>query len=196
VVPLLEAALGAVEPGDPPDAPAVADAQADTLLVAEADESDAPPGTMGEGDATPAPETADAPAIDGTSQADSDDGDDSQADSKRSVDRAPPGNSPAPGEADSAADEPPATAGTNRDEESDDGGSQPDAAATTTISALEYNKVMRLLQNREFPVERAELETVATSAYDLARPEVAEVIDLAIDRDLLVEADGELSRPD
>lgn len=67
--------------------------------------------------------------------------------------------------------------------------------ARTTISALEYNKVMRLLQNREFPVDRAEIESVAASAYELGEDECAEVIDLAIDRGLMDEMDGKLVRP-
>ncbi|MHB9285459.1 hypothetical protein ACKVMT_00285 [Halobacteriales archaeon Cl-PHB] len=84
-------------------------------------------------------------------------------------------------------------------EPSDSGRSDPaevvsDAGAS--ISALEYNKVMRLLQNREFPVERDEIETVAANAYGLARADCAQVIDLAIDRDLLGERDGQLVRPD
>jgi hypothetical protein len=68
-------------------------------------------------------------------------------------------------------------------------------AARTTISALEYNKVMRLLQNREFPVDRQEIEAVATNAYDLRQSECAEVIDLAVDRGLIDEREGELHRP-
>ncbi|MEF8814147.1 MAG: hypothetical protein V5A55_10060 [Halovenus sp.] len=68
--------------------------------------------------------------------------------------------------------------------------------AEVSLSALEYNKVMRLLQNREFPVDRAEIETVATNAYDLSQSECAAVIDLAIDRGLLDETDGQLSRPE
>ncbi len=68
-------------------------------------------------------------------------------------------------------------------------------AAQTTISALEYNKVMRLLQNREFPVDREEIEAVATNAYDLRQSECAEVIDLAVDRGLIDEREGQLHRP-
>jgi hypothetical protein len=68
--------------------------------------------------------------------------------------------------------------------------------ARTTVSALEYNKVMRLLQNREFPVDRPEIQTVAANAYGLAEHECAEVIDLAIDRGLIAERNGQLVRPD
>lgn len=77
----------------------------------------------------------------------------------------------------------------------DDDGGQSDTARTT-VSALEYNKVMRLLQNRDFPVDRREFVTVAASAYGLAEQECAEVIDLAIDRGLVAERDGQLVRPD
>ncbi|MEF8886635.1 MAG: hypothetical protein V5A30_02425 [Haloarculaceae archaeon] len=75
-------------------------------------------------------------------------------------------------------------------------GTDPEREVTATVSALEYNKVMRLLQNREFPVDRAEIETIATSAYDLSERECAAVIDLAVDRGLVVERDGQLVRPD
>lgn len=68
--------------------------------------------------------------------------------------------------------------------------------ARTSITALEYNKVMRLLQNREFPVERAEIVEVAASAYNLAESDCAEVIDLAVDRGLLDEEGGQLVRPE
>ncbi|WP_159901671.1 hypothetical protein [Salinirussus salinus] len=86
-----------------------------------------------------------------------------------------------------------ATAGDTADER---GGTDPDREVTATVSALEYNKVMRLLQNREFPVDRAEIETVAASAYELSESECAAVIDLAVDRGLIAERDGQLVRPD
>ncbi len=78
--------------------------------------------------------------------------------------------------------------------DTDDGG-QSDAAQTT-ISALEYNKVMRLLQNRDFPVDRPEFVAMAANAYGLAEHECAEVIDLAVDRGLVAERDEQLVRPD
>ena len=82
----------------------------------------------------------------------------------------------------------------------DDGGEEDDGEepepAQTTVSALEYNKVMRLLQNREFPVDRAEIQAVAANAYGLAEHECAEVIDLAVDRGLIAERDGQLVRPE
>ncbi|MEF8784759.1 MAG: hypothetical protein V5A45_02415 [Haloarculaceae archaeon] len=64
----------------------------------------------------------------------------------------------------------------------------------TSISALEYNKVMRLLQNRTFPVDRDEIETVAANAYGLSQSECAQVIDLAVDRGLIGEDGDQLVR--
>ena len=99
------------------------------------------------------------------------------------------------------------SAGDDTPAESDD---QPDAgeAAETadrgepstddkpSISALEYNKVMRLLQNREFPVDREEVVTVAANAYQLSEADCLAVIDLAVDRGLLAEDGDALVRPD
>jgi len=78
----------------------------------------------------------------------------------------------------------------------DAGDSQTDQTVRTSISALEYNKVMRLLQNREFPVEREEIEIIASNAYDLSRSDCTKVIDLAIDRGLIDEDGGQLERPE
>ena len=77
-----------------------------------------------------------------------------------------------------------------------EGSDEESEPARTTVSALEYNKVMRLLQNREFPVDRAEIQAVAANAYGLAELECAEVIDLAVDRGLIAERDGQLVRPE
>ena len=82
-----------------------------------------------------------------------------------------------------------------RDSETNEGRTDDGTQASQTISALEYNRVMRMLQNREFPVDRAEIEFVAANAYDLAESECAQVIDVAVDRGLLIERDGQLYRP-
>ncbi|NUB90226.1 hypothetical protein HT576_04140 [Haloterrigena sp. SYSU A121-1] len=68
-----------------------------------------------------------------------------------------------------------------------DGTSQPPAA---------YGKVLRLLRNREFPMQRSAVESLAAGAYDLESSEVDAIIDHAIDRDEFVEKRGELRRPD
>ena len=71
-----------------------------------------------------------------------------------------------------------------------------DSTTAGTPAHLErvYHKLRRFLRNREFPVPRAEAETIAQSAYDLSAAEAADVIQLTIDRDVLEERDGELHR--
>jgi hypothetical protein len=90
------------------------------------------------------------------------------------------------------------TESTSTATESDGPTSDDDSGNTsrTEVSALEYNKVMRLLQNRQFPVDREEIEVVAANAYDLSRKECAQVIDLAVDRGLIAESGDRLVRPD
>lgn len=109
----------------------------------------------------------------------------------------------APGEPASAADGESGTDETGTDEAgADEAGSGGDSTDRTvvegdhSISALEYNKVMRLLQNREFPVDRDEIVTVAASAYQVSRADCDRVIDVAIDRGLIDEAEGKLVRPE
>ncbi|POG57027.1 ICP22 family protein [Haloferax marisrubri] len=58
-----------------------------------------------------------------------------------------------------------------------------------------FRKVIRILQNREFPVERAEVEALASGAYDLDDDEVADIFDYAVERGLLVDDSGTLRRP-
>lgn len=57
-----------------------------------------------------------------------------------------------------------------------------------------YGKVLRLLRNREFPMGREEVVTVATSAYSLSARNVQQIIDEAIDRGEFVERGGQLER--
>jgi hypothetical protein len=61
--------------------------------------------------------------------------------------------------------------------------------------ARTYNRVVRLLQNREFPVEREEIEAVATNAYELSAAEFDAVIRVAVDRGVLEAEDGLLKLP-
>ena len=75
-------------------------------------------------------------------------------------------------------------------------GENADEADNQTITRLENSKVMRMLENREFPVERAPFETVAANAYEVRPQDVGKVIDMAIDRGLLAEQNGNLVRPD
>ncbi|WP_440772262.1 hypothetical protein [Natronorubrum sp. DTA28] len=58
-----------------------------------------------------------------------------------------------------------------------------------------YGKVIRLLQNREFPMPRAAVENLAAGAYDLESHEVEAVVDHALEEGEFVESRGTLERP-
>lgn len=58
-----------------------------------------------------------------------------------------------------------------------------------------YNRVLRLLRNREFPVERHEIEEVAASAYQMDPQEVSDAIDAVLQKGLLVQEGSHLRRP-
>ncbi|WP_226004784.1 hypothetical protein [Natrinema salinisoli] len=58
-----------------------------------------------------------------------------------------------------------------------------------------YNKVVRLLRNREFPMNRSAVEELAAGAYDLESHEVEAVVDHAIEDGEFVEENGRLRRP-
>jgi hypothetical protein len=64
-----------------------------------------------------------------------------------------------------------------------------------TLTKLEYSKVMRLLENRPFPVDRGEIREVATSAYDISPDEFDAVIDAAVKRDLIAVENGQFVDP-
>ncbi len=73
-----------------------------------------------------------------------------------------------------------------------DGDGGDDQERETTLTRLENTSVMRLLQNREFPVDRDEFVTVAASAYELSPSHCEKVVDLAVSHDMLDERDGKL----
>jgi len=50
-----------------------------------------------------------------------------------------------------------------------------------------YYKALRLLQNREFPMERSDLTALVTGAYDVSEPQCERILKVAIDRGVLVE---------
>jgi len=56
----------------------------------------------------------------------------------------------------------------------------------------DFRKVMRFLNNREFPVDRAEVAQFAAGAYDLEDEDVREIFDYAIERGVLAEENGRL----
>ncbi|KAA9396764.1 hypothetical protein Har1130_02835 [Haloarcula sp. CBA1130] len=65
-----------------------------------------------------------------------------------------------------------------------------------SLTKLEYNKVMRLLQNREMPVDRAEIREVAVNAYDIDGEQFDAIIDAAVDRGLIGQENGQLVESD
>ncbi|NHN41394.1 hypothetical protein G9C85_07055 [Halorubellus sp. JP-L1] len=67
---------------------------------------------------------------------------------------------------------------------------------TPDVDPRTYNKVVRLLKNRDLPVARDEIETIAGSAYDIPDHECEAIIDAAVDRGLVAEANGQLTHPD
>ncbi|MFC7077325.1 hypothetical protein [Haloarcula halophila] len=81
---------------------------------------------------------------------------------------------------------------TDESEQSDDG----EADDGQGLTRLEYNKVMRLLQNRELPVDRSEIQAVAVNAYEIEPGEFDTIVDAAIDRDLIDERDGQIVSPE
>jgi hypothetical protein len=81
---------------------------------------------------------------------------------------------------------------------SDDDSAESDTAPTADrdFSRSSYNRVVKLLQNREFPVDADDIQTVARSAYEINRRESQAIIDALIDRGV-IERDGDrLVRPD
>jgi len=66
---------------------------------------------------------------------------------------------------------------------------------TTVTAPRAYNKVIRLLRNREFPMERDAVETLAASAYDLESHEAEAIVDHAIEHDELLEDGRQLRQP-
>ncbi|QZY00728.1 hypothetical protein [Halobaculum rubrum] len=68
----------------------------------------------------------------------------------------------------------------------------PGATEPSREEPADFRKVMRFLNNREFPVDRAEVAQFAAGAYDLEDEDVREIFDYAIERGVLVEENGQL----
>ncbi|MFB6091476.1 MAG: hypothetical protein ABEK02_00525 [Haloquadratum sp.] len=69
------------------------------------------------------------------------------------------------------------------------------ASESTAEEPEDFRTVMRLLGNREFPVDRAEIVDVAAGAYDLDERHVEEILEYAVDREVLVDDGGTLTKP-
>lgn len=133
------------------------------------------------------PRTEPEPSEPADSTADSQSDEPSRTDPDVQTSTDPSTDAPGEGPAADAASEPSST------EEAE---GEADGALDPELSAFEYDKVMRLLENREFPVDVDEFVTVATAAYDVSASDVEAIIDAAADRGL-VEREGEqLLRPD
>ncbi|AGB17696.1 hypothetical protein Halru_3130 [Halovivax ruber XH-70] len=59
--------------------------------------------------------------------------------------------------------------------------------SNTPSAPKAYGKVLRLLQNREFPMARADVEALAAGAYDLEDHQAEAVVDHAVEQGDLVE---------
>lgn len=76
-------------------------------------------------------------------------------------------------------------------ERSSTGGDEPDVTSTPPRS---YGKVVRLLRNREFPMERTAVEELAAGAYDLEVEEAERIVDAALENGEFEERGGNLFR--
>jgi hypothetical protein len=85
------------------------------------------------------------------------------------------------------------TAGGSNASAGADADSEPDAP---DVDPRTYNKVVRLLKNRDLPVARSEIESIAGSAYDIPDHECEAIVDAAIQRGLVAEDGSELTYPD
>ncbi|WP_455449971.1 hypothetical protein [Natrinema thermotolerans] len=95
---------------------------------------------------------------------------------------------------------------TAADTAGDDGAGAADAAdgepdrgddrdGTATGRPAAYAKVVRLLRNREFPMDRRAVEELAAGAYDLEPREAEAIVDYAIEDGEFVEKGETLRRP-
>lgn len=82
------------------------------------------------------------------------------------------------------------------DERSQRGGEAGADGASETPDTETYNRVIRLLQNRDFPVVTAEIEEVAVNAYGMEPTDFRAVVDAAVERDVIDERGDRLVRPD
>ena len=91
----------------------------------------------------------------------------------------------------SPAPEPSRTSGADDPEPTDTGGRD---AGGLDDEPEEFRTVMRLLSNREFPVERDNIVELAASAYELDDTHVRQCLDYAVDRGVIDDDGGLLRR--
>jgi hypothetical protein len=73
-------------------------------------------------------------------------------------------------------------------------GGDPGGGTPEVLSTPSAKKVIRLLQNREFPVEREEFEVIAQNAYDIPLRDCQEVVDTLVEEDYVGQEGGQLVR--
>lgn len=84
--------------------------------------------------------------------------------------------------------------GETPNEGSGDAATDGTATASANQAPKGYSKVIRLLQNREFPMKRRAVENLVAGAYDLESYEVEAIVDHAIEEGTFVEKRGKLRR--
>jgi len=70
----------------------------------------------------------------------------------------------------------------NETDDAANGDAADDAFADVSVSKADFRRVLRLLENRDLPVERREIETVASNAYDIPESTCAAILDAAAER--------------
>ncbi|WIV67087.1 hypothetical protein [Natrialbaceae archaeon AArc-T1-2] len=79
------------------------------------------------------------------------------------------------------------------DADAEDAGDDPSNGSDRPPNA--YGKALRLLRNRELPMDRREFESLAAGAYDLGDHEAESIVDHALERGELVQDGTRLRRP-
>lgn len=98
----------------------------------------------------------------------------------------------APDATQESTDDAEATASNDEDAVADEQQAAQASSTTAREEPQHFRKVMRFLNNREFPVDRAEVAEFAAGAYDLEDDEVDEIFDYAVERGILADEDGQL----
>lgn len=83
--------------------------------------------------------------------------------------------------------------------DSEAGDGESDGTEESTVREVagepdDFRSVMRLLNNREFPIDRTEITDLASGAYELEVSEVDDIIDHAVERGVLAEDGGKLRK--
>lgn len=133
---------------------------------------------------------ADEPGSDGSTDPETDGDGDTDLDDDGDSETVAFDESPDPSdESDGPANE---STGPDADEHGDDEGGN---AAADPRPPSGYNRVMRLLRNRELPMDRTDAESLVAGAYDLEGHEVDAIIEFAVRTGELEEDGEQLVRP-